>query len=188
MRVSTIFTFLFAGSAIAAPSKNILKRDLQAFKDAFGAVSSAIMTFDTAVKALTSTADVGTALPDLTDKSNAIVTALQSGTTSVSAQPVLSLTDAINLLSLSSTLTSNANATVTDLISKKSFIDAAGEDGFVVTQLTNVKTAAQAFIAAVVSKVPDSVKSIANSQASQVITALNTGITTFGGTVTRRLF
>jgi len=188
MRVSTIFTCLFAGSAIAAPSKSILKRDLQAFKDAFGAVSSALTTFDTAIQALTPSTDVGAVLPDLTDKSNAIVTVLQSGTTSISAQPVLSLTDAVSLLSLSSTLTGNANATVNDLISKKSIIDAAGQDAFVVTQLTNVKTASQAFIAAVVSKVPDSVKSIANSQASQVITALNRGITAFGGTVTRRLF
>jgi hypothetical protein len=186
MRVSTISSLLFTGAVIAAPSK-FAKRDLAAFQSAFGAVDTAITTFDTAVKALTPTTDISTVLPDLTTKAEAIVTALNDGTTSVNAQPALSLTDSVSLLSLASTLTSSANETVTDLIAARSEIDAAGEDSFVVTELTNVKTASQTFIAAVVSKVPSAVQGLANSQASQVITALNTGITAFGGTVSRML-
>jgi hypothetical protein len=182
MRPSTIFSLLFTGAAIAAPSA-FVKRDIAAFESAFSAIDDAINTFDTAVKALTPTTDVSSALPDLTTKSDAIVTALDDGTTTVTAQPALSLTDAVQLLSLSNTLTSSANQTVTDLITAKPEIDAAGEDSFVVTQLTSVKTASQGFIAAVVAKVPSAVQGLANSQASQVITALDTGITTFGGSV-----
>jgi hypothetical protein len=184
MRASTIFSLLFAGVTLASPTKTVkTKRDLAAFQSAFAAVSTAINTFDADVKALTPSTDVNAALPQLTSDSNAIVTALDNGVTTINAQPALSLLDSVSLLSLSNTLATNANSTVNDLISAKSIIDAAGEDGFVVTQLTSVKTASQAFIAAVVAKVPTSVQSVANSQASQVITALNNGITTFGGSV-----
>jgi hypothetical protein len=183
MRVSTICSLLFAGVALAAPSKTVkTKRDLAAFQSAFAAVSTAINTFDTDIKALTPSTDVNSVLPQLTTDSNAIVTALDNGVTTVNAQPALSLLDSVSLLSLSSTLATNANNTVNDLISAKPEIDAAGEDGFVVTQLTSVKTASQSFIAAVVAKVPTSVQSVANTQASNVITALNRGITAFGGT------
>lgn len=181
MRVSTIFSFVFIGTAFAAPSFD--KRDLAAFQSAFGAISSATQTFDTAVKALSSSSGVEDAKADLTAKSNAIVDAVNSGTTTVNAQPALSLGDSVSLLSLSNTLVGNVNTTINDLTSKKSFIDAANEDAFVVSQLQSVKSASQTFIAAVVSKVPSSVQNIANTQAQQVITVLNTGITTFGGSV-----
>lgn len=182
MLVSSFLTFLI-GTALAAPSTNYAKRDLAAFQSAFGAISDATNTFDAAVKAVSSPADVNTNLPDLTTKSNAITSALSSGTTTVNAQPVLSLTDAVSLLSLSSTLATAVNTTIDDLIAKKPLVDAATppQTSFVLTQLQNVKSGSTTFIAAVVAKVPDSVKSIANNQAQSVITALNRGIAAYGG-------
>jgi hypothetical protein len=182
MLVSTLLSF-FIGAAVAAPSTNYAKRDLAAFQSAFGAVSDATNAFDASVKAVSTSADVNTNLPDLTAKSNAIVTALTTGTATVNAQPALSLTDSLSLLSLSSTLTTAVNTTINDLISKKPLVDAATppQTSFVLTQLQSVKSASQTFIAAVVAKVPDSVKSIANTQAQSVITALNRGITAYGG-------
>lgn len=184
MLVSSILSF-FVGIAVAAPSTHYAKRDLAAFQSAFGAVSDATNAFDTAVKAVSTPADVNNNLADLTAKSNAIVSTLTSGTTTVNAQPALSLTDAVSLLSLSSTLATAVNTTIDDLIAKKPLVDAATppQTSFVLTQLQSVKTAAQTFIAAVVAKVPDSVKSIANTQAQSVITALNRGITAYGGSV-----
>jgi hypothetical protein len=181
MRISTILSFTFIGASVAAATP--IKRDLATFQNAFGAVSRATITFDNGIKALTSASDVTAALPDLTSKAAAIVSALSSGTTAVNNSPALSLGDSISLLSLSSTLANNVDTTITDLSNKKSYIDAAGQTSFVLTQLQNVKAASQTFIAAVVAKVPSAVQNIANTQAQQVITALNRGITTFGGTV-----
>jgi hypothetical protein len=180
MLVSSIFSF-FIGATLAAPSTSHVKRDLAAFRTAFGAVSNATNIFDAAVKTLSSSDDVNTNLADLTAKSNAIVTALTTGTTTVNAQPALSLTDSVTLLTLSNTLATAVNTTISDLITKKPFFDDAdpSQTSFVLTQLQSVKSAAQVFIAAVVAKVPDSVKSVANTQAQTVITALNRGITAY---------
>ncbi|KAF2433250.1 hypothetical protein EJ08DRAFT_658500 [Tothia fuscella] len=182
MLVSSIFSFCI-GVAVAAPAKSLVQRDLAAFRSAFGAISSATTTFDTAVKGIASPADVNANLPDLTTKAGAIVTAIQNGITTVNAQPPLSLTDSLSLLTLSNTLVSSVEATVSDLTDKKPFVDAATppQTTFVRTQLQDVRSNAQTYIAAVVAKVPDAVKSVANTQASRVITVLDNGIATYSG-------
>jgi len=186
MLVSNILPFaLFGVATLAAPSSTLVQRDLSTFTAAFSAVGSAISDFDTSVLALTPTSDIPSAITDLTAKSNAIVDALNTGSTNINASAVLSLTDSLSLLNLSNQLVATTNTTINDLISKKSIIDTANEDAFVVTQLTAVKSATQGFIAAIVAHVPSAVQSIAQSQATQVITVLNTGITTFGGTVSK---
>lgn len=80
------------------------------------------------------------------------------------ASATLSLTDALSLLKLSNQLAATTNTTINDLISKKSIIDTAGQDAFVLTQLTAVKGATQGFIAAIVSHVPAAVQSIAQNR------------------------
>jgi len=185
MLVSNILPFAFLGIATAIPSPTLVQRDLSTFTAAFSAVGSAISAFDTSVNALTPTSDISTAITDLTAKSNAILDALNTGATNINASAVLSLTDSLSLLNLSNQLVATTNTTINDLIAKKSIIDAANEDAFVVTQLTAVKSATQGFIAAIVAHVPSAVQSIAQSQATQVITVLNNGITAFGGTVSK---
>jgi hypothetical protein len=185
MLVSSILPFALLGFATAAPSPTLIQRDLSTFTAAFSAVGSAISDFDTSVIALTPTSDIPTAITDLTAKSNAILDALNTGATNINASAVLSLTDSLSLLNLSNQLVATTNTTINDLISKKSIIDAANEDAFVVTQLNAVKSATYGFIGAIVSHVPSAVQSIAQSQANQVITVLNSGITAFGGTVSK---
>jgi len=185
MLVSNIVPFALLGLATAAPSPTLVQRDLSTFTAAFAAVGSAISNFDTSVLALTPTSDIPTAITDLTAKSNAILDALNTGATNINASAVLSLTDSLSLLNLSNQLVATTNTTINDLIAKKSIIDGANEDAFVVTQLTAVKSATQGFIGAIVSHVPSAVQSIAQSQATQVITVLNSGITAFGGSVTK---
>jgi len=186
MLFSTLVSFTLLGIASATPTPTVVeKRDLSTFTAAFAAVSSAITDFDSSVTALTASSDVNSAITDLTTKSNTIISALNTGAANINATTPLDLSDAVSLLTLSNNLVAATNQTVNDLIAKKSIIDAANEDAFVVTQLTAVRGAAYGFIGAVVSQVPSSVQSIANTQASQVITVLNSGITAFGGSVSK---
>lgn len=185
MLVSKTLSLALLGVTTALPSPTLVQRDLSTFTAAFAAIGSAISNFDTSILALTPTSDITTAIADLTTKSNEVLDALNTGATNINATSVLSLTDSLSLLNLSNQLVATTNTTINDLISKKSIIDAANEDAFVVTQLTAVKSATQGFIGAIVTHVPSAVQSIANSQAQQVITVLDSGITAFGGTVAK---
>jgi len=187
MQFSKLLSLSLLGLAAASPTATFQKRDLATFQTAFAAVGSALSTFDTDVLTLTASSDVPTVITQLTTDANGILSALNTGATNINATTALSLTDAINLLSLSNTLVATANTTINDLISKKPIIDAANEDAFVVTQLQAVKAATYGFIGAVTSQVPSAVQSIAANQAGQVITVLNSGITAFGGTITKRV-
>jgi hypothetical protein len=187
MHFSKFVTVGFAAGAMAMPSA-ILKRDLATIQGAFTNISSAVNTLDAGILSLTSTTDPASAISLLETQSQSVTDALNAGTATVTPTSALSLGDSINLLSSSQTLVNNVNKTVQDLESKKSIIDNANADAIVVSQLQSQKVASQAFINAVVSKVPSSVSSIANSQAAQVITVLNDGITFFGGSVSKRSF
>jgi hypothetical protein len=52
--------------------------------------------------------------------------------------------------------------------------------------LSDIRTAVLPFEAAVVSKVPDLLKSTVQSLGNRVVSSLNTGIVAFGGTVESR--
>lgn len=174
MLVSTILPFTLLGAAFAAPSPTLVQRDLSTFTAAFAAVGSAISNFDTSILALTASSDIPSSITDLTAKSNAILDALNTGSSNINASAVLSLTDSLSLLNLSNQLVATTNTTINDLISKKSIIDAASEDAFVVTQLTAVKSATEGFIAAIVAHVPSAVQSIAQSQVTSLHSASKT--------------
>ncbi|KAF2665525.1 hypothetical protein BT63DRAFT_417082 [Microthyrium microscopicum] len=177
MRFSNLITLALTGLVAA---------DLATIQGEFTKIQAAVTNLDNSINGLTSSTDPTTAINTLVSQSNAVTDALNSGTTTVSATDDLSLTDSITLLSSSNSLVSAVNTTVTDLENKKSIVDAANADGTVVTQLQQQKTASQAFIAAVVSKVPSAAQSIANNQAQAVVTDLNNGIVFFGGSASKR--
>jgi hypothetical protein len=174
MRCSIITSLLLATGAVALPS-TLHKRDLATIQSAFANISAQVTALDTGIKSLTPTEDPSAAVQQLTGLSASVVDALTAGTAAVQPTAALGLSDAISLLSSSNTLVTSVN----------SIVDYTGADGVVVEQLTTQKTASQAFIAAVVSKVPSVVAGLANSQSQAVITALNNGITAFGGTLSR---
>ena len=178
MRISLAIPLTFVGASYAAV---LVSRDIATIEAQFTAINSAVVAFDNDVVAISGTPDTDL----LNAAAQAVVDQLNNSTAIVTDTDAVSVLDAINLVSDSNTLTSSVNKTITDLIAAKPAFDAAGASGEVLSQLEEQKTASQAFIAAVVSKVPDSVKSIANSQAQNVISALNTGITAFGGTVSK---
>jgi hypothetical protein len=178
MRISSAIPLAFAAASYAAV---LPSRDIATIEAQFSAINSEVVAFDNDVLAISSTPDTDL----LTAAAQAVVDQLNNSTAIVTDTAAVSVLDAINLVSDSNTLTNSVNKTITDLIAAKPAFDAAGASGEVLSQLEDQKTASQAFIAAVVSKVPDSVQSIANSQAQNVIAALDTGITAFGGTVSR---
>jgi hypothetical protein len=175
MLVSSILPIAFAATTYAAA---IVPRDVATIQGAFDGINTAVVAFDAAVLAFSGSS--GTA--NLGAKSQSVITQLSSGTAAVTATSSVSLTDAISLINSAATLRDNFDKTVTDLISKKSVLDAVpGASALVLAQLQLLKTGTQAFIAAVVSKVPQSVRDIATTQAQAVIISLNRGITAFGG-------
>jgi len=175
MRVSAILPVAFAAATYAAA---LVPRDLATIQGAFDTINSAVLTFDNAVLAISGTPDEA----DLTAKANDIVTQLNAGTSTVTATSSVSLIDALSLVSSSNTLKNSVSKTITDLTAAKPDFT-ADQDATILQQLYDQRSASQTFIAAVITKVPDSVKSIANTQAQAVITAINAGITAYGGTV-----
>lgn len=177
MFIAKFLPFAMAASVMAAPS--LIRRDLATIQAAFSEISTAVAALDAGVGALTPETDPQSAIDSLTKLSNDVVATLQTQTTAVAGTSALSLTDSLSLLSSSSALVNAVSGTVDELISKKSIVDAANAASLVLEQLNAQKTASQAFIAAVVSKVPSSVSGIANQQAQQVVTALEKGIAAY---------
>jgi Hydrophobic surface binding protein A len=176
MRISAVLPVVFAAATYA---------DLAAVQAAFATINTNLATFDTAILALTP----GTIPVDaLTAKSQAVVSALNSGTTIVQAIAPVSLQDALTLFQSAESLVTGYNKTVTDLTSQQSVFSAANLNGFVVTQLQGQRAAGQAFIAAAVSRLPQFVQSAANQQAQAAITSMEKGITAFGGSLRKMRF
>jgi hypothetical protein len=172
MRITALLSIALAASASATP----VFMDLPTILSSVNAISSALSTFDSAIKALTPETNVATATVELTSKSNAILSALKDGASKISATTAVSLTEAIQLASKSAELSKNANAVVDALISKKAIFDKAGQSATVLSQLKDQLTATNTFATALVSKLPAAVASVGNAQAKQASDALTVSL------------
>jgi len=179
MQITALLSIALAATATATP----IFQDLPTILSSITAISSALTTFDTAIKGLTETTNVATATVELNAKSGAILTALKEGTTKIAASTPVSLTEAIQLASKSAELSKGANAVVDALISKKPIFDKAGQSATVLKQMQDQLVATNDFAKALVSKLPAAVASVGNAQAKQASDGLARGITAFGGKV-----
>jgi ribulose kinase len=168
MQLSAILSLALAASVSAVP----IAQDLPTILSSIGAISTALTTFDTAVKGLTETTNVATATVELNSKSAAILAALKDGTTKVSGTTPVTLTEAIQLASKSSELSKGANGVVDTLIAKKAIFEKAGQSATVLKQLQDQLAATNDFAKALVSKLPAAVASVGNAQAKQASDAL----------------
>jgi hypothetical protein len=168
MQISAILAIAFAASATAAP----ITQDLPTILTSINAISAALTTFDTAIKALTPEASVAATTADLNAKSGAILAALKDGTTKITATTPVTLTEAIQLASKSAELSKGANGVVDALIAKKAIFDKAKESGTVLKQLQDQLAATNDFAKALVAKLPTAVASVGNAQAKQASDAL----------------
>jgi len=189
MQFKQIIAFCLASTALASPIQGVVDavgatQDLATIQAAFQAVEGALNTLDTSIKGITGAANVA----DIVGKSKAVEQALKDGTTKVSGSGPISLTEALQVQTASTKLTSLTTQVINDLIAKKDVITQAGQAKTTVDNLQAQKTASDAFVKAITSKVPSAVQSIAATAAKSVGDSLTKGITAFGGSAKRMLF
>lgn len=178
MQFKALLTFGLLGAAFAAPAVQD-KRQVAVITGALTPIKEALTTLDTAVKALAAGANIAQQTTDLTAKSKAVEEALKKGTAAVEKAQAVSLTEAIQVQTASQELTKLTQQTIDDLIAKKSVIEGANQKKTVVDNLTAQKAASDAFIKAVVGKVPSAVSGVAQTLTKSIGDALQKGITAF---------
>jgi len=174
MLFTSIVSFAFLGAALAAPME---KRQVATIQTAIKNVGTALTNLDTSIKAVNAAGDTAKILA----MSQAVQTALTTGTTMVMAGQAITLQDALGLQQTTGALTTQVTTVVTDLMAKKAIIQQAGQTQTTLQSLMSQKTASTAFAKAVTSKVPAGVQNIASNQSSMIGAALDKGIAAFGG-------
>ncbi|KAF2429274.1 hypothetical protein EJ08DRAFT_297642 [Tothia fuscella] len=174
MLYKSIISLALFGATFAAP---VDKRQVATIQTAVKQITTSLTNLDTAIKSVQGPADT----QKVVTASNAVQQALTTGTTMVNAIQPISLNDALGLQQTTGALTTQVMTTITDLTGKKAIIQQAGQTQTTLKSLQAQKTAADAFAKAVTAKVPAIAKNIASNQAGMVSTALQTGITAFGG-------
>jgi hypothetical protein len=186
MQFKSLLVLGLFGTAMAAPIESTgdavsATQDLVTITSSFTAVENALTALDTAVKGLTAGGDAKAAAAGIVSKSKAVEDALKDGTTKIGATSAISLTEALQVQSASTKLTSLTSQTINDLIAKKDVITAAGETKTTLDSLTAQKAASDAFVKAIAGKVPSAVQSVAAAASKSVVDAINKGISAFGG-------
>jgi len=143
-------------------------------------IEGKVSSLDTTVKAYNGGSDVSA----LQSASDGIVSATNSGVSTVKGSADLSETDALGLTSPVQTLTTDIQTSVNDLISKKPQLEAACQGAKVLADLQQQKTAAAALSAAITSKVPTALQSIASQLSAGITEAIQKGIDAFQGSPT----
>jgi len=169
------FTTPILALALGAQA-SLVERDLATIQKVLSDISSQVNSLDTAVKAFS-----GDAQP-LISASTTLLSTIQSGTSTVQKQDVLSLLDASTVAQSVTTLNSSVAAVVSDLISKKAALAAAGFGGAILTSLQDQKSASQALATALTSKVPTTLQAVASELSQGIADSLSAGIAAFQGT------
>ncbi|KAF2093830.1 hypothetical protein NA57DRAFT_61051 [Rhizodiscina lignyota] len=127
---------------------------------AINAVTSAAQSLDMTVQGINS--------PDLTQLlalnsgSTQIVQTIQNETSAVQSAPDINLLSALSVQLAATQLIGTLKTTLSDLVSKKPYIDQAGVSSLVVASLQQQKSAGDVFSSALTSKVPQLVSILAN--------------------------
>ncbi|KAF2189277.1 hypothetical protein K469DRAFT_737163 [Zopfia rhizophila CBS 207.26] len=178
---STIPFFALAISVISEPTLTgrkpaLVERDVATIKNVINGISGKLTDLDSAVKAFSGDPT------RLQSASDAVQSAIESGTQNVSNTDPISATDALQLQPIIKSLTASVNTTVNDLIAKKSGFVSAGIGGVVLQALQSQKSASQDLSDAITSKVPEALRGIASQLSSGITDALQRGIVAFQGT------
>ncbi|QPH02753.1 hypothetical protein C2857_006969 [Epichloe festucae Fl1] len=153
----------FAAEALAL---SVFERDASAVTGVLDNVKSEVQKLDTAVKS-------GGNDPDaLLKASNSLIQALKSGKTKVDGLSELALTDAVTLTTPVQDLTKVSQTLVEDLKSIRGNLEKQGLCEVVRTQTTSINDQSQNLIKAVVSKVPEEARDIANQLSAGLVKVL----------------
>jgi hypothetical protein len=185
MRFATIQTlaFICVASTAAAPVVERSIQDVKPFTTAINNINASLNALDVPIQALTASSDLSSAVADITAKGSAVIAAIESGTTDISAAAQLTLSETITLVSPASVVGTTANSTLNDLISKKDIIINGGQGAPIISMLNTLKGSSSSFANALVAKVPQALKSTAQQVAGKVTTAIDNAIVAFGGSV-----
>jgi hypothetical protein len=186
MRITIFQSLALIGVASAASIVQRSHLDVTSIIAAIGSMNTSFLALDATVLSLTPQSDIPSAIATVTDEGTAILAAINGATADVQNSEPLSTTAIFSLIKPASDLGTTANTTLYDIIGKHDILVNAGEATFIISELNAMKAATNPFIAALVAKVPTAAQSTVQSYGNQVITALNTGILAYGGSVTRR--
>jgi len=167
---------LLVALGATAVSSTLVTRDLQTIQGVVTQVSDQVGNLQKAVDSFS-----GDAGP-LTSANTQLLSILKDGTSKIQATSELSQTDALGLTQPVQSLASAVDGVVNGLISKKDAIVSAGQGGTVLDALQQQKTASDALAAAITSKVPQELQSIAAQLSGTIATSLDKGIAAFQGT------
>lgn len=153
----------FAAEALAL---TVFERDASAVTGVLDNVKSEVQKLDTAVKS------GGNDPQALLKASNSLIQAIKSGKTKVDGMSELSLTDAVTLTTPVQDLTKISQNLVEDLKSIRGNLEKQGLCQVVRTQTTDINDQSQSLIKAVVSKVPEDAREIANQLSAGLVKVL----------------
>lgn len=152
-------------------------RQVQSIVDVVNGINTKAGALDTAIKSYNG-GDASAVL----SASEALNSAVSSGVATVKGAQEVSTTDALQIQPAVQTLTTTVNTTITDLIAKKSQIVAAGEGQTTEDALTTQLQGAKDLAAAITSKVPSSLQSLATQLSAGITEAIQNGVDAFKGT------
>ncbi|RDI77584.1 hypothetical protein Vi05172_g12446 [Venturia inaequalis] len=170
MKFSSALTILAASGAASA---TILERQVQAIIGVVNGINTEVGSLDTAIKGFS-----GDPKPLLAASEKALAT-VTKGVETVNAASSITLTDSVQIQGQVSNLQASLESVVSGLLGKKSDLIAAGQGQAVYKNLQDQLTGAKGLAAAISSKVPPEVKSLADTLSAGIITALQKGIDGF---------
>ncbi|OAA50169.1 cell wall serine-threonine-rich galactomannoprotein Mp1 [Beauveria brongniartii RCEF 3172] len=154
--------FTLASTALAG----VTPRDATVVKGVISTVNSDIKSVKSAVDAYNGDKS------DLVKAADQLVSDLKAGKTKVESGPDLTTSDAVELGSGVQDLAKTGSGLTEALESKKPQVEKAGECKTVQDQIAAISTNSKSLIDAVVAKVPEAAKSIAEELSGQLITVL----------------
>ncbi|KAH6652548.1 hydrophobic surface binding protein A-domain-containing protein [Truncatella angustata] len=168
----TLFVTTIAESIPNGPPTRV-SRDVATVSSVAAQVSSAITKLDSSVKSFQGDAS------QVKSDAAALVETLGSGVTTIGASAALTLTDAISLQSIITSLQTAGQGLVDDLTAKKTQFEQSDLCTIVQSTISSISTSSKSLIDAVVAKVPEEAQTLAASLASGLQTTLDKGAAAF---------
>ncbi|RAH45705.1 cell wall mannoprotein 1 family protein [Aspergillus brunneoviolaceus CBS 621.78] len=171
MKVSILsaLTVGLAAGTLAAPTK--VERDLPTVTGVLSGIGTKVDALGSAIQAYS-----GGDVASVQQASDNLVSAINSGNSQVSGTSALSSTDALGLPGPVDTLKKKISTVISDLDNKKTLIVEAGKGAQTYNDLTEQKAAAEKLSDTIVSKVPESLQSLAGTVAGGISDAIEAGV------------
>ncbi|QDS68687.1 hypothetical protein FKW77_002662 [Venturia effusa] len=170
MKLSSALTILAASGAASA---SIMERQVQAIIGVISGINTELGKLDTIVKGFS-----GDPKP-LAEASKMALETVTKGVETVNGASTITLTDSVQIQGQVQNLQASLEGLVSDLLAKKSELVAAGQGQVVYKSLTDQMTGAKSLSAAISTKVPPDVKTLADQLSQGLLAALQKGIDGF---------